>query len=73
MAERYSVDRKNRMKDRSLAARINFFDLLLTEVENLDDRDGTPITVDKKGSIPANWKNDIIFQTFEQVEIDIKN
>ncbi len=72
-AERYSVGKRNRMKDNSGPAREALFDLLLIKVENLEDGEG-PITIETKSRIPARIKSQIIFDAFETgQEIDIKN
>jgi len=49
---------------RLVSSRVEFFDLLLISVENLENTDGTPITTEQKALIPATWKNDIIFWGF---------
>jgi site-specific recombinase XerC len=73
LAERYEVGKRNRMKDNSTPARIEFFDKLLTGVENLVDANDQTITPAQADQIPANWKNDVIFRLFENNEIDVKN
>ena len=73
LAERYDIGRKGKMRDNSLSARTAFFDLLLTEVENLEDPDGKIITPERKDEIPANWKSSVVFQAFEDIEINEKN
>ncbi len=61
------------LKDNSNEARIELFDKLLLSVENLEDDSGI-ITVDRKDSIPAGWKQDIIFVKVEnEIRIDAKN
>jgi hypothetical protein len=67
LASRYDV--RGGLTDNSINARCEFFDLLLTGVEDLEDDSG-PITVDRKDEIPSNWKNQIIFQLFETVEVE---
>ena len=67
LASRYDV--RGGLTDNSINARCEFFDLLLTGVEDLEDDRG-PITVDRKDQIPSNWKNQIIFQLFETVEVE---
>jgi len=69
---RYTVVGR-KVLDRSLKARCEFFDKILIDVENLEDEKGNPITADKKDLIPASWKNDVIFKTFEDNEVNIKN
>ncbi len=71
-AERYSVGKRNRMKDNSGPARCALFDTLLVRVENLEDSDGQ-ITVSSSARIPSRLKTQIIFDAFETQEIDIKN
>ncbi|MFH2073969.1 MAG: hypothetical protein ABIJ57_01290 [Pseudomonadota bacterium] len=74
LAERYEVGRRGKMKDHSLQARIELFDLLLIAVENLEGTDGKPITgPDRKDEIPPNWKGAVIFKEFEDIEINEKN
>lgn len=73
MADRYEVGRKGKMNDRSTEARCAFFDRLLTGVENLEDVDGAAIGPDRKELIPINWKSQVVYQVFEDVEIDEKN
>lgn len=73
LAARYSTSRKGRLRDRSNQARAEFFDTLLTGVENLEDSDGSPVTPDKRDRIPLNWKSAVIFTEFEDVEVDEKN
>ncbi len=71
--ERYSVGKRNRMKDNSGPARCALFDLLLVRIENLEDSEGQ-ITVESKARIPSRLKTQIIFDAFETgQEIDIKN
>jgi len=57
---------------RLVSSRVEFFDLLLISVENLENTDGTPITTEQKALIPATWKNDIIFRRFEDNEITLR-
>ncbi len=59
-------------KDTSVAARCDFFDLLLVKVENLEDEQGE-VTPERKDRIPSNWKQDMIMQLFEATEINVKN
>lgn len=51
-----------------------FFDLLLTEIEDLEDDQG-PVTVERKDVIPLNYKAEIVFRRFDRVPIalDEKN
>lgn len=72
MAERYSYSGK-KMRDNSYTARAEFFDLLLTKVENLEDSEGVPITAERKELIPAHWKSNVIILQFETTDIVIKN
>ena len=76
MAKRHEVSagkRNIKVRDNSLVARAEFFDKLLTKVENLEDSEGKPITPERKELIPSTWKNDIVFRLFEDTEIDTKN
>ena len=74
LAKRYEVSRKGKdVRDNSLQSRVELFDQLLVKVENLEDGNGQPITTADKAQIPANWKADIIFKSFEDNEITIKN
>jgi hypothetical protein len=72
--DRYELGRKGKVSDHTLAARSEFFDKLLKRVENLEGEDGTPITgPDRAADIPVNWKGNIIFRHFEDIEVDEKN
>jgi hypothetical protein len=73
LEERYELGRKGKVKDHSLQARICFYDLLLTGVENLEAPDGSPVTPDRKDLIPANWKGAVIFKEFEDIDVNEKN
>ncbi|MFH2073746.1 MAG: hypothetical protein ABIJ57_00170 [Pseudomonadota bacterium] len=73
LGERFEVGRKGKMKDHSLQARVDFYDLLLIGVENLEGSDGQPITPEGKDQIPPNWKAAVVFKEFEDIEIDEKN
>ena len=73
LGERYEVEKKGKLKDKSLTARVALFDTLLTGVENLTDENDNPIGPDRKAEIPANWKGSVIFKAFEDMEIDEKN
>lgn len=59
-------------KDNSFCARVEFFDLLLLNIENLEDESG-PIAADQKDKIPAKWKNEIIYKAFDESETIEKN
>jgi hypothetical protein len=48
-----------------------FFDLLVTGFEDLEDADGKPITVDRKDDFPLNLKSEIVFRRFDRVPVDI--
>lgn len=72
IAKRYEVKR-NKMKDNSLAARVEFFDLLLTGVNNLVDDKEKPITPARKELIPNRWKDKLVFRLFEDDEVEVKN
>ncbi len=72
LAARYEVGRKNRMKDNSHVARVELFDKLVVKIENLEDESG-PVDAGRKEAFPANWKNDIVFKSFEDNEIEVKN
>jgi len=62
-----------RMVDRSNKARIAFFDLLVTKIDNVEDSAG-PITVDTKERLPDWLKQDVIFRAFENREdVEVKN
>lgn len=65
--------RKSRIRDTGAAARADLFDRLLVAVENLFDVDGTEINTEGKDRIPLKWKNDIIFQKYEEDETSVKN
>ena len=74
LSGRFSMSmRGKQVNDKSVEARIKFFDLLLIKVENLEDAKGNPITVENKDEIPANWKNMVILEAFENTEVSIKN
>lgn len=73
LSDRYDVGRRGRLKDRSIEARAEFFDLLLTGIENLEDESGAPVGPEKKELIPTNWKSAVIFSAFEDIEISEKN
>ena len=72
LGKRYEMKR-NKMKDNSLDARVDFFDLLLTDVNNLEDTEGKAITPKRKDLIPNRWKDKVVFRLFEDDDIDIKN
>lgn len=73
LSRRYIAGKGGGVRDTSLKARVEFHDKLLTGVDNLEDEDGAPVTVERADKIPVNWKNEIIFKQFEQTGIDIKN
>jgi len=72
LGKRYELKR-NKMKDKSLDARVEFFDLLLTGVNNLEDAEGKAITPKRKDLIPNRWKDKVVFRLFEDDDIEIKN
>ncbi|MDI6808266.1 MAG: hypothetical protein QME66_04695 [Candidatus Eisenbacteria bacterium] len=72
LESRFDIGRHGKVKGRALQARIDFFDLLLIGVDNLNDGDD-PITPAHVDRIPMNWKNDVIFRCFEDNEVDVKN
>lgn len=72
LESRYTVVGR-KVLDRSLKARCEFFDKIIEKIENLEDENGVAITVENKEKIPASWKNDVIFKTFEDTEVNIKN
>ncbi|MBM2838803.1 MAG: hypothetical protein HW415_1428 [Deltaproteobacteria bacterium] len=63
----------SKRQHRLVDSRLEFFNLLLIRVENLENTDGTPITADQKELIPVTWKNDIIFRRFEDNGITLIN
>lgn len=65
--------RGKQVNDKSVGARVEFFDLLITKVDNLEDEDGKPITAEQKDKIPSNWKNAVILEAFENTEASVKN
>jgi hypothetical protein len=73
LGKRYELRGAKRLSDNSLNARTGFFDLLLTDIRNLEDDQGAAITPERAELIPATWKNDLIFKLFEDNEIEIKN
>jgi hypothetical protein len=75
LSARFSTKR-GKFGDSSTPARCNFFDKLLTKVENLEDPSGDPVTAETKDKIPANWKASIILSLYENEEVeevDVKN
>ena len=63
LSKRYDVSankKGGKVKDNSLLARANFFDNLVSKIENLEDAEGKAITAERKELIPSKWKNDII-------------
>lgn len=73
LSERYPTDRKKGMRDNSLQARVDFFDLLLTGIDNLSDAQGV-IGADRKDAVLPTWKNQLIYDEFEDVRVvDEKN
>lgn len=73
LGDRYEVEKKGKLKDKSLTARVALFDTLLTGVDDLVDDDENPIGPDRKEEIPANWKSAVVFKAFEDMEISEKN
>jgi hypothetical protein len=73
LEDRYEVGRRNKIRDNSLQARIDFFDKLILKVETLEDEFGqiTPERAGWKDAIPANWKSNIIFTLFESDEVSV--
>ena len=65
--------RGKKMDDKSVEARVEFFDLLIVKIENVEDAQGQPITAEGKENIPTNWKNAAILEAFETTEVEIKN
>ncbi len=73
LSGRFSM-RGRQMSDRSVQARVEFFDLLITGIENVEGEDGKPITAEQADKIPTNWKNAVILEAFENTtEISVKN
>jgi hypothetical protein len=52
----------------------DFFDLLLTGIEDLEDAEGV-ITLDRKAAIPQAWKVEAVFRRWDRtpVSLDEKN
>lgn len=73
LSGRYSMSRGKSVNDKSFEARVAFFDLLLTKVENLEDEEGVLVTPEQKDKIPSNWKNTVILEAFESNEVSLKN
>ncbi len=78
LGSRYDIQAKGRKvkaDDKSVKARCSFFDDLLTKIENLEDEDGDPVTLERKEKIPSKWKNAAILEKYEasDVEVDAKN
>lgn len=73
LAARLDASKKGRLKDKAVRARCDFFDLLLTGVGDLEAADGTPVTPENKDIIPVNIKADIIWELFENNDVEIKN
>ena len=74
LSGRFSMSmRGKQISDKSVAARVEFFDLLLVNVSNLEDVDGAPITAAEKNKIPANWKNMVVLEAFENTTVSVKN
>ena len=55
-----------KVHDRSLIAQCDFFDLLITEIRDLVDEEGVPITAERKDVIPVGIKDAIITHLFER-------
>jgi len=73
VAKRYPLSKGNRLKDNSSEARVELFDKLVVEIENIEDEKGL-ITLETKERIPARLKAEIIFKAFESEEtVEIKN
>ncbi len=70
-SELISFRRHGKAKDESVEARIKLFNKLVVRIENLEDSQG-PITMENK-RLRARLKSDIIFNTFQQSEIEEKN
>lgn len=51
-------------------AQAQFFDLLITSVENLEDDQG-PVTPERKDVIPASWKHDAVLQQFDLSPVSV--
>lgn len=75
LSGRYNLKIKGQqeLKDTSVMARRDFFDLLLTGVDNLEDAEGNEITPSRCTEIPLQWKNGVILRLFEGQEINVKN
>lgn len=74
LADRFSMSGRGRqVRDKSVEARVEFFDLLIVKVENLEDDAGVPISPEQKEKIPSNWKNIAILEAFENTEVSVKN
>lgn len=72
LSNRFTM-RGRQMNDRSVQARVEFFDLLVTRIENVEDEHGQAVGAEQTEKIPANWKNAAILQAFEDTEANIKN
>ncbi len=72
LSGRFSM-KGRQMSDRSVQARVEFFDLLVEKIENVEDEAGAAVGVEQKDKIPANWKNAAILQAFEDTEAQVKN
>jgi len=74
LSGRFSMTmRGKQVNDKSVEARVEFFDLLVTKVSNLEDADGKPMTAEQKDKIPSNWKNLVILEAFENTGVSVKN
>ena len=59
LSGRFSAGRGGRAQDKSMEARIRFFNTMCLRVENVELPDGTPLdpTIENwRGEIPVNWK-----------------
>lgn len=73
LVARIDNSKKGKLQDKAISARCNFFDLLLTDVNILEAADGTPITPENKELIPDNIKAELIWEIFENNDVDVKN
>jgi hypothetical protein len=74
LGARYTVGgRGKQVADHSTAARGDLFDVLVTKITGVEDGGGAPVEVNRKALIPLTWKERVIFQAFEDVEVDVKN
>jgi len=73
LSSRWAAGQRGQVRDHSQEARCDLFDKLLIGISGLEDEKGAPLTTEHKAEIPANWKASVIFNLFEDMEIDIKN